>query len=178
MRRILIASACLTLVGCADESFARFEVEGIAAYDACLNTVFPFEPDFLAVRQRPDSAGLLMQTPPGGLTDADIVYLEIFDIDAAKAGTPITFALPGTLDAAAIGELQLASCPDVIDNIYISGEVVFSSFGTEWDDLVVGELRNARLDSARQETTIASSFTGNWQIKVQEGQPYEEFYGD
>lgn len=171
------------LVGCADDSFARFEVGGVAAHADCLNDMFPFEPTFLAVRPRggaalDESVGLLMQSG-SNLNGTDIVYIEVFDLAAAQAGAVVPFSAPGTLTAGATGEVELGeSCPDLIESLYLTGGVQFSSFGTDADELVAGELVGASIASSRSAGVVAETLTGTWQITVKRGQPFEEIYED
>lgn len=167
------------LGACSDDSYARFEVAGVSQHAECLDKVFPYEPYFLTARDRQDSVGILMQSEGGGFQDSDVLYFEIFDVAAAKAGETLEFSVPGTLDARAIGELEVAhTCPDLVESMYLTGALRFDKFSTEQDDLIVGELVGAGLRSIRTETEIATTLTGSWQIKVRDGQPYEEFYAN
>ncbi len=167
------------LGACSDDSYARFEVAGVTQYNECLAKVFPYEPYFLTARDRQESVGILLQSEGGGVQGSDVLYFEIFDVAAAKAGETLAFSVPGTLDGQAIGELEVAhSCPDLRESMYLSGEIRFDEFSTEQDEMVVGELIGAGLRSIRTETEIATTLTGSWQIKVHDGQPYEEFYAN
>jgi len=167
------------LNACSDDSYAIFDVADVSQHAECLAKVFPYEPYFLTARERQESVGLLMQSEGGGFQDSDVVYIEIFDIAAAKAGETLTFSIPGTLDARATGELEVShTCPDLLESMYIAGEVRFDKFSTGQEDLVIGELIGASLRSRRTETEIAKTLTGNWQITVREGQPYEEFFAN
>lgn len=169
---------CLWFAGCTDDSFARFEVDGITAQQECLTAMFPFEPAFMTARDRQESVGLLMQSS-SSLNASDIVYLEVFDVAAAEAGEVLMFSPPGTLSAQATGEIEFgASCPDLIESLYLTGGVQFSSLDTNADGLVIGELVGVSVASSRSAGLVAESMTGSWQIKVQSGQPYEEFYED
>lgn len=167
------------LNACSDDSYARFEVIDVTQYAECLAKVFPYEPTFQTARDRQETVGLLMQSEGGGFGESDVVYIEVVDVAAAKAGETLPLSIPGTLDARATGEVEVGhSCPDLRESIYITGEVRFDKFSTAQDDLVIGELVGASLRSRRTETEIAKTLTGNWQIRVREGQPYEEFFAN
>ncbi|MEZ4460129.1 MAG: hypothetical protein R3E66_10440 [bacterium] len=177
--RTPIVILLLATSACTDDSFARFEVSDVEQYPGCLDKVFPFEPYFLTARPRQESVGLLMQSEGGGFESSDVVYIEVFDTAGARNGETLELSIPGTVDARAIGEVEVAhSCPNFIEPMYITGSVRFDEFSLGQDEYVDGELIDASIRNRRNETLIAGTLTGSWRIKVVKGQPYEEFYQD
>lgn len=179
MKLLKLIPIFLVCAACDNESFARFEIDGVQKYTDCLGEVFPYEPNFLTARRRQESVGLLMQSEGGSFQQSDVVYIEVYDVRAARRGETLTFSEPGTLEAQAIGEIEVAhTCPDLVESMYLTGAVVFDEFSLEQDSFVNGELVDAAVKSRRDEAWIATSLTGGWEIQVLQGQPYEEFYKD
>ncbi len=176
-RLIALSVAVVLLGGCPVTSEGFFDVADVREYENCFDAMFPFEPRFLTSRERQGSVGLFMQSDGGNFQDADVVYMEVFDRDDVETGTAIEFSRPGELDAAVIGEVQFGnSCPDLVESLYLQGNVVFDQFDSAQDGFVEGRLEGASIWSARSEQVVAGTFEGDFLIEVRVGQPYEEFF--
>jgi len=159
-------------LGCSDGSFGRFEIGTPTEHSACLNAMFPFEPNFLAARVRSGSVGLFMQTDGGAYSNTDLVYIEVYKTDQ------LTHVLgpPGRVDADAIAEIEVAgSCPDLIESLYVDGTLAFEEFDANAGGVISGRVVGD-LWSQRSQTLVAPGFDGSFFIEVRRGQPYEEFF--
>lgn len=168
----LMFGVSLLASSCSNGSFGEFEVSDVQAHHACLNTMFPFEPFFLAARGRAESVGLFMQADGGAYTKTDLIYIEVFDSSFRSH----TLDAPGDIFASAIAEVEMGgTCPKVRESLYIRGTVDFDSFGQRAGDIIEGRLEG-EIWSRRTETLVAGRIEGAFRIEVAKGQPYEEFY--
>ncbi len=172
---ITLIALAVTASACAEDSSGEFDVSDVQKHADCLGEVFPFEPDFLTARERQGSVGLFMQSQGGNFQGVDSIYFEVFN---ASAGSTLDFTQPGsTLEAQALGEFEPgASCPDLVESMYFTGQIQFDEFNPEQDGTISGELVGASIMSGRDDSVIAGSVTGTFEIFVRRGPPYEEFY--
>lgn len=168
----ILLGVSLLASSCSNGSFGEFEVSDIQAHPACLNTMFPFEPFFLAARARSESVGLFMQADGGAYTKTDLIYIEVFDSSFPNH----TLDAPGDFTATAIAEVEMGgTCPNVRESLYVKGTLDFDSFGQRAGDIIEGRL-DGEVWSRRTDSLVAGRIQGAFRIEVAKGQPYEEFF--
>ncbi len=171
-----LVAALLVSVACAEpDALARFRADGIQTFQSCLDRFFPLKATFATGRDRIDSTGFFWATDTTVTSDTDLVYLEVFDRQAAtnSAGSPVSFSYrPDTATQPMRMELHPEqSCPDLNISLVVEGSVEFSTFGRDIGDTVTGELVEGTILDARTGDTVATSITGDWDFDIQSGSP-------
>ena len=162
--------------GCAQVGEGRFTVGAVHRHAECMATAFPFEPIFLASRERAKSLGIFLQSRGGSFQFVDVVYFEVFDPATIEVGVAYPMDPITTPDSRVVSGVELGeSCPDIEDSLSLEGELVLDSFSREVDGIVAGSVEDARLVDLRSGELVADGFTGSFEFPVQVGQPYEEF---
>jgi hypothetical protein len=177
---MLAAMWILTAAACApdDYGYARFTVDEVTDYEACMSEAFPLEASFFAARNRANSLGLFLQTRGGHNANHDLVYLEIHQpaYVRARLGEPVPLSSPTDVDPVVVARLLLLdSCPDLLESLFVTGTVVFEALSPNGDRRIEGHFSGAQLVSSRTSEVIAS-IEGSWAYDVLRGPPHEEFF--
>lgn len=175
---VVIAAGC----GGATDS-GRFDVDEVRAHESCLDAMFPFEPEFFAARERIDSIGLFMQSKTRPTQDADLVYIEVYDVEAATAGEfgGETLSHPHEEAPTARAEIDIQeSCPNLGSSFALEGTLSFDQFETGRGGRISGELTDGSIVDARDGRPVADGLVGEWDFAVQITAPHRSYptYGD
>lgn len=163
-------------VACGQSGEGRFTVSTVQQHEECLSTAFPFEPVFLASRERAQSMGIFLQSRGGSFQFVDVVYFEVFDPATVEVGVAYDLVPIATEESRIVSAIELqASCPELDDSLTIEGSLVFDSFSREVDGIIAGSIEDGRIVSLRTGEVVADGFSGAFSFPVQVGQPYEEF---
>jgi hypothetical protein len=173
------ALTCVILAGCIGPSGdGRIEVSDLRAHEQCFEKAFPLEPTFFAARERIDSVGLFLQNRAGPEQDADGIYLEVYDVQSARANPAADLSIdyPVTRRTPVRGEVTVASaCPSLNASFVIRGQVQFDALSAQKGERVQGELVSGEVVDARSGDVVAGDITGIWSFQVRTGSPWQ-FY--
>jgi len=176
----LIAGALA--VGCAREpNSGQFEISDIrkeGELGECLEDAFPLNPTFYAARERIDSVGLFVQTRARIGSDADLVYIEMFEPGRVRDGSKTAFSFGGSPSGSTSvrAEVHLGeTCPRQNAALRIEGRAQFDSLRVDPGDRVVGELMEGTLLDGQTGETVAGTIEGRWDFAVQTGSPYSAY---
>lgn len=181
IHRILLGAVALVWplwAGCLGPSGeGRIEISDLREHEGCFEKAFPLEPSFFAARDRIDSIGLFLQNRAGPEQDADGLYLEVYDLEAArtKPAPDLSIEYPVTGQTPVRGEVTVASaCPSLNASFAIRGQVQFDALSAQKGERVQGELSGEVID-ARSGDVVAGDITGIWSFEVRTGSPWQ-FY--
>jgi len=163
------------LSGCNSSGTGSFQIGEASDHVDCFTAMFPFDPPFLAARDRSGSTGIFIQSRGGNFQNVDLIYFELFQ-PPPTIGEPLQTSPPGEEEGATIlSELQFGeSCPDVLDSMWIDGTVTFDAFEDEQNGRVEGSVDGDVVSVVTGEP-VATGLTGDFSFLVKRGQPYEEF---
>lgn len=174
-----ILLALLLGPACASNGSASFDANVTDPESECLAEIFPFDPVFVAARERGGAFGLFFQSEGGNIQDKDVLYFEVFDVEGAERDEILEFSKPGTIDAQSSGEVEVVGqCPDHKESYYLVGSVRFDSFERKTRGKIRGEMLPSQIIRYRDEKVVAEDLTGRWDLLLRRGPPFEEFQTD
>lgn len=183
----LMLGVALLLSACVPPSDAEFTLSGIAEHQQCLENASPIRPSVSYARIDADGVGLFFQTDGRQASAGDSVYLQVYQPERVRAnlGEPFELADPRELEdgdhhfdtpPVVRGVAYFAqSCPDVSESFGLTGTVIFEKLGDKRGEHITGVLQDAQIISLRDDTVVATDFSGDWDFEIDPTRPYQYF---